>query len=106
MKKTLSLFLMAVLLVGVLAACGPKRDVQQPKESQGTTEKAEKTGQTGRLGERRRKAETSIKRYFPKVHRKNRNQNRDGWGQHARSNEKTSARRTGWQRAGCVLPAA
>ncbi|WP_457786437.1 sugar ABC transporter substrate-binding protein [Geobacillus sp. Geo 8.1] len=42
MRKALSLFLMAVLLIGVLGACGPKRDVQQPKGNDQKTAEQDK----------------------------------------------------------------
>lgn len=43
MRKAFSLVLMAVMLIGMLAACGPKRDVEQSKQAnQGTTENAQK----------------------------------------------------------------
>ncbi|EPR28538.1 hypothetical protein I656_01831 [Geobacillus sp. WSUCF1] len=42
MRKALSFFLMAVLLIGVLGACGPKRDVQQPKGNDQKTAEQDK----------------------------------------------------------------
>lgn len=33
MKKALSIFMMIVLMLGVLAACGPKRDASSTKDN-------------------------------------------------------------------------
>lgn len=44
MKKVVSLFMVMILLIGVLAACGPKRDTEQVKENkkETTTENVKK----------------------------------------------------------------
>jgi arabinogalactan oligomer / maltooligosaccharide transport system substrate-binding protein len=44
MRKVVSLFMAMILMIGVLAACGPKRDVEQVKENNkgNTTENVEK----------------------------------------------------------------
>lgn len=49
MKKSLSFFMMLVLVIGMLAACGPQREAQPEK-----TDKDNGTGET-RLKSRNRK---------------------------------------------------